>query len=116
MFIEIKFSGLQVLYGLAKRWFQELKDCKEKPLQAHFLFKTSLMSTLNQISCNLCASFKPVVDEFDHCQVSSLLIEHTCMQISIDSGSVFCEHSYIYRISTKYMYYQHLMKCLHAAL
>ncbi|KAG6424421.1 hypothetical protein SASPL_114839 [Salvia splendens] len=58
--------GLQVLYGLGKRWFQELKDDKVVPLQAHFIFKTSLMSSLNQISCDLCASFNPRVDEFNH--------------------------------------------------
>ena len=74
MFIKLMFSGLQVLYGLGKRWFQELKDDKEVPLQAHFIFKTSLMSSLNQISCDLCASFNPRVDEFNHCQVSYTLL------------------------------------------
>ncbi|KAL0380313.1 UNVERIFIED_CONTAM: hypothetical protein Sangu_0095600 [Sesamum angustifolium] len=60
--------NLQVLHGFAKRWFQELKDDREEPLQAHFIFKTNLISTLNQISCNLCSSFNPIVDEFTFCQ------------------------------------------------
>ncbi|KAL1563820.1 hypothetical protein AAHA92_06243 [Salvia divinorum] len=74
--------GLQVLYGLGKRWFQELKDDKEVPLQAHFIFKTSLMSSLNQISCDLCASFNPRVDEFNHCQTCR------CHGIPLDHSSV----------------------------
>ncbi|XP_042058630.1 uncharacterized protein LOC121802995 isoform X2 [Salvia splendens] len=74
--------GLQVLYGLGKRWFQELKDDKVVPLQAHFIFKTSLMSSLNQISCDLCASFNPRVDEFNHCQTCR------CHGIPLDHSSV----------------------------
>ncbi|KAL8497340.1 hypothetical protein ACS0TY_020869 [Phlomoides rotata] len=58
----------QVLYGLAKRWSQELTDDREEPLQALFVFKTNLISTLNQISCNLCTSVIPVVDEFNFFQ------------------------------------------------
>ncbi|XP_042063240.1 uncharacterized protein LOC121807111 isoform X1 [Salvia splendens] len=73
--------GLQVLYGLGKRWFQELKDDKEVPLQAHFIFKTSLMSSLNQISCDLYASFNPRVDEFNHCQTCR------CHGIPLDHSS-----------------------------
>ncbi|KAH6771968.1 hypothetical protein C2S51_010372 [Perilla frutescens var. frutescens] len=74
--------GLQVLYGLAKRWFQELKDDKAVPLQAYFIFKTSLISTLNKISCNLCASFNPIVDEFNYCQTCR------CHGIPLDHSSV----------------------------
>ncbi|KAK6153811.1 hypothetical protein DH2020_013450 [Rehmannia glutinosa] len=59
---------LQVLYGLVKRWFRELKDDREGPLQARFVFKTNLVNTLNQISCNMCTSFSPIVDEFHFCQ------------------------------------------------
>ncbi|KAG8388179.1 hypothetical protein BUALT_Bualt02G0098900 [Buddleja alternifolia] len=59
---------LQVLLGLAKRWFQELKDDVEEPLQARFVFKINLISTLNQMSCNLHTSFNPICDEFISCQ------------------------------------------------
>ncbi|PIN16431.1 hypothetical protein CDL12_10919 [Handroanthus impetiginosus] len=59
---------LQVLYGLAKRWFQELKDDRKDSLQARFVFKTNLISAVNQISCNLWATFNPMPDEFIFCQ------------------------------------------------
>ncbi|XP_020548014.1 uncharacterized protein LOC105165470 isoform X2 [Sesamum indicum] len=72
----------QVLHGFAKRWFQELKDDKEEPLQAHFIFKTNLISTLNQISCNLCTSFNPIVDEFIFCQTCR------CHGIPLDNANV----------------------------
>ncbi|CAA2971882.1 Hypothetical predicted protein [Olea europaea subsp. europaea] len=56
------------LLGLVKRWFQELKEDTEESLQARFLFKVDLMNNLNQISCNLCASFNPIIDGFVPCQ------------------------------------------------
>ncbi|GER49113.1 meiosis 1 arrest protein [Striga asiatica] len=59
---------LQVLHGLVKRWLRELIYDREEPLQASFIFKTNLMSSMNQISCNLCASFNPMVDEFFFCE------------------------------------------------
>ncbi|EYU24548.1 hypothetical protein ABFS82_04G115000 [Erythranthe guttata] len=57
-----------VLQCLTKRWFEDLKDDRKEPLQARFIFKTSLISNLNQITCNLCTSFNPIVDEFISCQ------------------------------------------------
>ncbi|KAL0464021.1 UNVERIFIED_CONTAM: hypothetical protein Slati_0289700 [Sesamum latifolium] len=74
--------NLQVLHGFAKRWFQELKDDREEPLQARFIFKTNLISTLDQISCNLCTSFNPIVDEFISCQTCR------CHGIPLDHANV----------------------------
>ncbi|KAK4414054.1 hypothetical protein Salat_2818200 [Sesamum alatum] len=74
--------NLQVLHGLAKRWFQELKDDMEEPLQAQFIFKTNLISTLNQISCNLRTAVNPIVDEFIFCQTCR------CHGIPLDHASV----------------------------
>ncbi|KAI3463511.1 hypothetical protein Pfo_020174 [Paulownia fortunei] len=65
---QICVPDIQVLSGLVKRWFLELKDDREEPLQAKFVFKTNLVGILNQISCNVCTSFNPIVDEFHFCQ------------------------------------------------
>ncbi|KAL2462271.1 hypothetical protein Adt_45691 [Abeliophyllum distichum] len=59
---------LHALIGLVKRWLQELKEDVEEPLQARFLFKFNLINNLNQISCNLCASFNPLIEGFIPCQ------------------------------------------------
>lgn len=71
MFIKM-YSDTQVLNGLAKRWFQELTDDRAEPIQALFVFKTNLIGSLNQISCNLSTPFIPVVDEFSFCQVCNI--------------------------------------------
>ncbi|KAL3818456.1 hypothetical protein ACJIZ3_004361 [Penstemon smallii] len=78
---EIESADVQVLSGLAKRWFQELKDDREEPIQARFVFKINLNSTLNQISCNLCPSCNAIDDGFIFCRVSSYLslTEVRCM-------------------------------------
>ncbi|XP_057767735.1 uncharacterized protein LOC130988011 isoform X2 [Salvia miltiorrhiza] len=88
--------GLQVLYGLGKRWFQELKDDKDVPLQAHFIFKSSLMSSCNQISCNLCVSFNPTVDEFNYCQCILFLQTCRCHGIPLDHSSVHQSKKFYY--------------------
>ncbi|KAK4350143.1 hypothetical protein RND71_029456 [Anisodus tanguticus] len=56
------------LSGLVKKWFQELKEDLEEQLQAHFVFKSNLLGSMNQISCNLCTSFNQIIDEFVPCK------------------------------------------------
>ncbi|KAM7471600.1 hypothetical protein LguiA_009783 [Lonicera macranthoides] len=53
---------------LVKRWLQELKDDMEEQLQARFIFKNNLAGSLNQIYCNLCPSFIPIMDGFIPCR------------------------------------------------
>ncbi|GFQ01943.1 hypothetical protein PHJA_002338200 [Phtheirospermum japonicum] len=65
----------QVLYGLVKRWLRELKDDRDELLQASLVFKTTLVNTMNRISCNLFTSFNLMVDEFHSCQRLSALEE-----------------------------------------
>ncbi|XP_010656055.1 uncharacterized protein LOC100242180 isoform X2 [Vitis vinifera] len=57
-----------VLHGLVKRWLQDLKDDIEEPLQACFIFKTNLVGSVNQISCNFSISFNHITDGFSPCQ------------------------------------------------
>ncbi|KAL2478977.1 hypothetical protein Fot_47991 [Forsythia ovata] len=59
---------LYTLLGLVKRWLQELKEDMEELLQVRFLFNVNLINNLNQISCNLSASFNPLIDGFIPCQ------------------------------------------------
>ncbi|XP_058226553.1 uncharacterized protein LOC131335281 isoform X2 [Rhododendron vialii] len=61
----------QVLCGLVKQWLQELKDDMDEPLQARFIFKSTLFGSLNLISCNLSASSNHIIDEFRPCQTCS---------------------------------------------
>ncbi|XP_060205335.1 uncharacterized protein LOC132633127 [Lycium barbarum] len=56
------------LSGLVKKWFQELKEDLEEQLQARFVFKSNLLGSINQISCNLCTSFNQIIDEFVPCK------------------------------------------------
>ncbi|EEE53705.1 hypothetical protein OsJ_00031 [Oryza sativa Japonica Group] len=59
----------QVLHGLVKRWLEELKDDKEEALQAVFVFRVPIISTVNQISCSMYASANHIIDGFPSCQV-----------------------------------------------
>ncbi|KAF7135593.1 hypothetical protein RHSIM_Rhsim08G0200200 [Rhododendron simsii] len=61
----------QVLCGLVKQWLKELKDDMDEPLQARFIFKSTLFGSLNLISCNLSASSTHIIDEFRPCQTCS---------------------------------------------
>ncbi|KAL3529024.1 hypothetical protein ACH5RR_008346 [Cinchona calisaya] len=61
-------SDAHVFSGLAKQWFQELKDDVEELLHSRFVFKTNLLYNVNQLSCNLCRCFNPMVDGFISCQ------------------------------------------------
>ncbi|XP_075112670.1 uncharacterized protein LOC107815455 isoform X3 [Nicotiana tabacum] len=56
------------LSGLVKKWFQELKEAMEEQLQARFVFKSNLLGSTNQISCNLCTSFNQIIDELVPCK------------------------------------------------
>ncbi|KAH7865702.1 hypothetical protein Vadar_010077 [Vaccinium darrowii] len=58
----------QVLCGLVKQWLQELKDDMNEPIQARFIFKSTLFGSRNVISCNLSASSNLIIDEFHPCQ------------------------------------------------
>uniref|UniRef100_A0A0D9UVS6 Uncharacterized protein n=1 Tax=Leersia perrieri TaxID=77586 RepID=A0A0D9UVS6_9ORYZ len=59
----------QVLHGLVKRWLEELKDDKEEALQAVFVFRVPIISTVNQISCSIYASANHIIDGFPPCQI-----------------------------------------------
>uniref|UniRef100_A0A0E0MQA8 Uncharacterized protein n=1 Tax=Oryza rufipogon TaxID=4529 RepID=A0A0E0MQA8_ORYRU len=59
----------QVLHGLVKRWLEELKDDKEEALQAVFVFRVPIISTVNQISCSMYASANHIIDGFPSCQI-----------------------------------------------
>ncbi|RVW28630.1 hypothetical protein CK203_113321 [Vitis vinifera] len=60
---------VRVLHGLVKRWLQDLKDDIEEPLQVRFIFKTNLVGSVNQISCNFSISFNHITDGFSPCQI-----------------------------------------------
>lgn len=62
-------ADAHALSGLVKKWFQELKEDLEEQLQARFVFKSNLLGSTNQISCNLCTSFNQIIDEFVPCKV-----------------------------------------------
>ncbi|XP_034700147.1 uncharacterized protein LOC117925281 isoform X5 [Vitis riparia] len=64
----ISSADVCVLHGLVKRWLQDLKDDIEEPLQARFIFKTNLVGSVNQISCNFSISFNHITDGFSPCQ------------------------------------------------
>ncbi|KAK3183299.1 hypothetical protein Dsin_030585 [Dipteronia sinensis] len=59
---------VKVLQGLVKRWLQDLKDDIEEPLQARFVFKSNLVGSVNQITCNLCSSVNQIDNGFSPCQ------------------------------------------------
>ncbi|GAV92676.1 hypothetical protein CFOL_v3_36126 [Cephalotus follicularis] len=61
-------SDARVFDGLVKRWLQDLRDDMEEPLQARFIFKNNLVSLVNQMFCNLCASVNHIIDGFTPCQ------------------------------------------------
>lgn len=63
----------QVLHGLVKRWLEELKDDKEEALQAVFVFRVPIISTVNQISCSMYASANHIIDGFPSCQVKQFI-------------------------------------------
>ncbi|RWW03414.1 hypothetical protein GW17_00033424 [Ensete ventricosum] len=62
-----------ILNCLVKKWFQELKDDTQEPLQAVFLFKNGIVGSVNQIHCNLFPSYTHITDGFSSCQVSELV-------------------------------------------
>ncbi|KAK4569316.1 hypothetical protein RGQ29_004634 [Quercus rubra] len=66
--LQTYLPNVRVLHGLVKQWIEDLKDDMEKPLQARFLFKTNLVGSMNQISCNLYVSVNKIVDGFSPCQ------------------------------------------------
>ncbi|KAL5700512.1 hypothetical protein ACHQM5_025947 [Ranunculus cassubicifolius] len=57
-----------MLYGLVKRWLQELKNNFEEPLQAVFLFKSGVTGSVDRIFCNLFASVDQIIDGFSPCK------------------------------------------------
>uniref|UniRef100_A0ACD5YCY6 Uncharacterized protein n=2 Tax=Avena sativa TaxID=4498 RepID=A0ACD5YCY6_AVESA len=57
----------QVLNGLVKRWLEELND-KEETLQAVFVFRVPIITSVNQISCNIYPAADQVIDSFPYCQ------------------------------------------------
>ncbi|KAL5221938.1 hypothetical protein ABZP36_026651 [Zizania latifolia] len=60
---------MQVLHGLVKRWLEELKDDKEEALQAVFVFRGPLISSVSRISCSIYASANHIIDGFPSCQI-----------------------------------------------
>ncbi|KAJ0051798.1 hypothetical protein Pint_01316 [Pistacia integerrima] len=71
---------MKVFRGMVKRWLQDLKDDMEEPLQARFVFKNNLFGSVNQITCNLCASVNQIIDGFSPCQ--------TCRCHGIQLGNI----------------------------
>ncbi|KAH7578484.1 hypothetical protein JRO89_XS01G0387500 [Xanthoceras sorbifolium] len=71
---------VKVFQGLVKRWLQDLKDDMEEPLQARFVFKSNLVGSVNQITCNLCPSVNQIVDGFSPYRYFCLC--HLCMFVS----------------------------------
>ncbi|XP_008797082.2 uncharacterized protein LOC103712357 isoform X2 [Phoenix dactylifera] len=61
-------SDSWVMCGIVKRWLKELKDDVEQPLKAVFLFKNTIVGSIDQIYCNLFASSNQIVDGFPSCQ------------------------------------------------
>ncbi|KAG8046251.1 hypothetical protein GUJ93_ZPchr0008g11731 [Zizania palustris] len=59
---------MQVLHGLVKRWLEELKDDKEEALQAVFVFRGPLISSVSRISCSIYPSANHIIDGFPSCQ------------------------------------------------
>ncbi|CAL9147624.1 unnamed protein product [Musa hybrid cultivar] len=57
-----------ILNSLVKKWFQELKDDTQEPLQAVFLFKNGIVGSVNQMHCNLFPSYTHIIDGFSSCQ------------------------------------------------
>ncbi|KAF5731020.1 hypothetical protein HS088_TW19G00623 [Tripterygium wilfordii] len=68
----------KAFYSLVKRWLQDLKDDMEEPLQAQFIFKSNIVGSVNQITCNLYTSVNQIIDGFTPCQTCS------CHGISLD--------------------------------
>lgn len=62
-----------ILNCLVKKWFQELKDDTQEPLQAVFLFKNGIVGSVNQMHCNLFPSYTHIIDGFSPCQVIELV-------------------------------------------
>ncbi|KAL1196826.1 hypothetical protein V5N11_024636 [Cardamine amara subsp. amara] len=56
------------LHGLEKRWLQDLKDDTGESLQAQFIFKSNLVSSVNKVFCNLAAAANQIVDGFSTCR------------------------------------------------
>ena len=81
-----------MLHGLVKQWIEDLKDDMEKPLQARFLFKTNLVGSMNQISCNLYVSVNKIVDGFSPCQVYILQLLCLHSKIFIHTSFVLMNH------------------------
>ncbi|XP_071901703.1 uncharacterized protein [Coffea arabica] len=75
-------SDAHVFSGMAKQWFQELKDDVEGSLHSRFIFKSNLLYNVNQLLCNLCRCFNPIVDGFIPCQTC------WCHGIPLDKSNV----------------------------
>ena len=71
-----------VMCGVVKRWLQELKDDVEEPLKAVFLFKNTIVGSVDQIYCNLFASSNQIVDGFPSCQVIYLTTKFDMFKFS----------------------------------
>ncbi|XP_074562948.1 uncharacterized protein LOC141819596 [Curcuma longa] len=57
-----------LLNGLVKKWFQEIKNDAEEPLQAVFVLENGLANSADRICCNLFPSSTHISDGFISCQ------------------------------------------------
>ncbi|KAG8652763.1 uncharacterized protein LOC110617086 isoform X2 [Manihot esculenta] len=73
----------RVFHSLVKRWLLGLKDDTEELLQAHFIFKSNLVGSLNQISTSLSISVSQIVDGFTACQTCR------CHGIELDNATKY---------------------------
>lgn len=61
--------GSSIFSGLVKRWFQDIKNDVEEPIQAILRFKNGIIGTTNQIFCYLSSPCSDIIDGLKHCQV-----------------------------------------------
>ncbi|KAJ3683151.1 hypothetical protein LUZ60_013378 [Juncus effusus] len=82
---------MPVLYGIFKRWLEELKDETEDPLQVIFLFKNSIFGHINQITCNLVPTTDPIMDDFSSCRACRCHGHPACTGTSTDKSKKWCQ-------------------------
>ncbi|CAA6659693.1 unnamed protein product [Spirodela intermedia] len=57
-----------IFCGFVKRWFQDIKNDVEEPIQTILRFKNAIMGTTNQIFCSMSSPCSDILDGLKHCQ------------------------------------------------
>lgn len=78
---ENNIADERVLAALVKRWLRELTDDIEEQTQARLIFKSSLLASVNHISCNLFKSVDQIIDRF--CTFQVLNMKYTFYMVCI---------------------------------